>query len=57
MNFLMGVWFGSVMAVTIQVMLNDEPRTLCEENLPRLERCVKQWVPQQQPQGKGTDAS
>lgn len=56
MNFLTGMWFGSVMAVTIQVMLNDEPRTLCEENLPRLERCVKQWVPQQQPQGKGTNA-
>lgn len=52
----MGVWFGSVMAVAIQVMLNDEPRTLCEASLPRVERCVKQWVPQQ-PQGKGTDAS
>lgn len=56
MNFLMGVWFGTVMAVAIQAMLNDGPRTLCEASLPRVERCVKQWVPPQ-PQGKGTDAN
>ena len=56
MDFLMGVLFGTFMAVAIQAMINDEPRTLCEASLPRVERCVKQWVPPQ-PQGKGTDAS
>lgn len=41
--------FGLVAAIVMIVMISTGPkskREICEENLPRNQKCVVQWVPE-----------
>lgn len=52
-GFLAGLFIGVLFTVAFATWVRDQGRDECDNKLPRTERCVQVWVPEQQTK-KGT---
>lgn len=47
-GFLTGLLIGVVLMAAFAAWVRDQGRNECDNKLPRTEKCVQVWVPEQQ---------